>query len=94
MTTQARLTRRALVRTVRDLQGLTSEALALLANDRDPHGLTGARKLLGRAFNVCVDALTGDPPPRKPGPHGPTNVHRCSRCGVAGHNRRTCRSER
>jgi hypothetical protein len=45
-----------------DVQNLVGEARAAARNDRDPNRSQTVDLILERAWNLCVDARSADPP--------------------------------
>jgi hypothetical protein len=54
--------RKELVRVIQELQGLIGQAKGAAWNDRDPDRIENTQGPLGQAFDLCVDALSFDPP--------------------------------
>ena len=54
--------RKELVAVIQELQGLIGQAKGAALNDRDPNRMDNIQNPLGRAFDMCVDALSFDPP--------------------------------
>jgi hypothetical protein len=50
------------VAVIQELQGLIGQAKGAALNDRDPNRMDNIQNPLGRAFDMCVDALSFDPP--------------------------------
>lgn len=62
MIVRKRPTRRDLLLVITQLQGWVGEAAALHGNDRDPNGFERGQAALRRAFALCVEARSFDPP--------------------------------
>lgn len=54
--------RKELVSVIQRLQGLIGRAQGSAWNDRDPNRMDNIQKPLAEGFNLCVDALTFEPP--------------------------------
>ena len=54
--------RQALLRTLTEVQGLVGEARNEVHNDRNPERAAAVDRLLAKAFDLCVDATSEDPP--------------------------------
>lgn len=54
--------RKELVAVIQELQGLIGRAKGAALNDRDPNRMDSIQRPLEQGFNLCVDALSFDPP--------------------------------
>ncbi len=54
--------RKELVAVIQELQGLIGRAKGAALNDRDPNRFDNIQLPLEQGFNLCVDALSFDPP--------------------------------
>lgn len=54
--------RRQLLKVIGELQDLIGQASARHGNDRDPLGYEAGQKALEKAHNLCIEALSFDPP--------------------------------
>lgn len=54
--------RRELLKVVSELQDLIGEAVAAHANDRDPDAFVKVQTPLEKAFELCIQARSFDPP--------------------------------
>ena len=55
-------TRKELVAVIQRLQGLIGEAKGRAQNDRDPHRMENISVPLDEGFDLCVEAVSFDPP--------------------------------
>jgi hypothetical protein len=61
-------TRRDLLVIIGRLQGLVGESIAKHGNDRNPDGFEQGMIALNKAFQLCIEASSKDPPIRLTGP--------------------------
>lgn len=54
--------RKQLLRAIGELQMLIGDAIAFHTNDRNRHGFEHGQKALRKAFEICIDARSFDPP--------------------------------
>lgn len=54
--------RKELVAVIQELQGLIGRAKGAALNDRDPNRMESIQRPLEQGFNLCVGALSFDPP--------------------------------
>ena len=54
--------RKELVAVIQELQGLIGRAKGAALNDSDPNRMDNIQRPLEQGFNLCVDALSFDPP--------------------------------
>lgn len=55
-------TRKDLVKTIQRLQDLIGRAKGAAWNDRDPNRMDNIQKPLKEGFDLCVNALSSEPP--------------------------------
>jgi hypothetical protein len=55
-------TRKELVAVIQELQDLIGCARGAALNDRDPNRMDSVQRPLEQGFNLCVEALSFDPP--------------------------------
>lgn len=54
--------RKVLVSVIQELQGLIGQAIGKARDDRDPNRMENLQQSLEFAFDLCVEAVSFDPP--------------------------------